>query len=358
MKSQTRKKPGNTSFISEKRKDEWSKSIGGYFEWELPHHQEPYHNDLIKLNSGRSALEYIIRFRGYKKVYLPYYICDAILQPLNRLKLDYEFYSINADLEPPIIKLKEGDALLAVNYFGLMGIRLKALSNEYKELILDNSMAFFARPFDKIPCFYSPRKFFGVPDGGLAYLGKAHPQIILKKEVSYQKTTHLIKRLDLGAEQGYEDFKKNEAASKDRPVMQMSNLTRKILASINYQEILHTRNSNFLYLHRHLYRFNELSPLISKAEVNGPMFYPFLRNNNENLRERLISQRIYVARYWPNVPHWVKANESIELYLYHNLIPLPIDQRYNLDDMDHILQQIQDLEKIKTRGRKPQNKRS
>ena len=44
--------------------------IGGYFELELPCFPE-YHAKAIALNSGRFCLEYILRCRKYKKVYVP-----------------------------------------------------------------------------------------------------------------------------------------------------------------------------------------------------------------------------------------------------------------------------------------------
>ena len=54
------------------------KAIGGYFELELPLKEE-FHKDALRLNSGKNCLEYILRARQYKKVYIPYYTCDVVL---------------------------------------------------------------------------------------------------------------------------------------------------------------------------------------------------------------------------------------------------------------------------------------
>ena len=75
------------------------KVIGGYFELELPKGKE-YHQDAIRLNTGRNAFEYILRTKGYQKVYLPYYTCDAMLEPINKLALNYEFYQIDETFRP------------------------------------------------------------------------------------------------------------------------------------------------------------------------------------------------------------------------------------------------------------------
>ena len=159
--------------------------IGGYFELEL-RKEEEYHKDAIRLNSARNAFEYILRAREYKKVYLPYYTCDVLLDTINKLKLDYELYHINKKLQPLIDFKRIGtdEAILYTNYFGINGHEVKRLVNSVPNLIIDNSQAFFEKPFKGIDTFYSPRKFFGVPDG--AYLYSNHNQI--KYERQLEKT--------------------------------------------------------------------------------------------------------------------------------------------------------------------------
>ena len=73
-------------------------SIGGYFSLELPWVEE-FHHDVLRLNTGRNCLEYILRARQYRKVYIPYYTCDVVLRPFEKLHIDYEFYHINIHLE-------------------------------------------------------------------------------------------------------------------------------------------------------------------------------------------------------------------------------------------------------------------
>ena len=45
--------------------------------------------------------------------------------------------------------------------------------------------------------------------------------------------------------------------------------------------------------------------------------------------------KIYVAKYWSKSP-----DKYYENYLYEYLLPLPIDQRYDLDDMTKIIEVI------------------
>ena len=65
------------------------KEIGVFFELELPQKEE-YHSKAIRLNTGRNCLEYILKNNGYKKIYIPFYICNSILEPIRKLNIEYE----------------------------------------------------------------------------------------------------------------------------------------------------------------------------------------------------------------------------------------------------------------------------
>ena len=94
-------------------------AIGGYFGLEL-RSGEHYHKNAIRLNTARNCFEYVLRARGYRKVYIPYYTCDVMLEPLKKLHVEYEFYPIDINLEPKNdIVLNEGEAFLYTNYYGL-----------------------------------------------------------------------------------------------------------------------------------------------------------------------------------------------------------------------------------------------
>lgn len=62
------------------------KTIGGYFELECEPSLITNHfpqDDGLLLNSGTNSFEYILRILGdIKRVYLPYYICDSLIEPL------------------------------------------------------------------------------------------------------------------------------------------------------------------------------------------------------------------------------------------------------------------------------------
>src|SRR5690606_8277584 len=108
----------------------------------------------------------------------------------------------------------------------------------------------------------------------------------------------------------------------------------KILGSIDYDEVKRKRVENFHYLHKELGNRNLLH--IDSLEGSVPMAYPF-RTANTEVRSRLLSNRVYCATYWPNVADWCNPGD-LEIRLMAEVIPLPIDQRYNIEDMNTILQ--------------------
>ena len=47
-------------------------------------------------------------------------------------------------------------------------------------------------------------------------------------------------------------------------------------------------------------------------------------------------KKIYIPTLWPSVFDFSKANDA-EYFMAENILPLPIDQRYEEEDMDFII---------------------
>ena len=308
-------------------------AIGGYFSLELPVREE-YHKDAIRLNTGRNCLEYILRARGYKKVYIPYYTCEALMEPINKLGIPYECYHIDIHFEiRDGFTLKADEALLYTNYFGLKQRYVEQLAEKMgTRLIVDNTQAFYAKRIQGIDTFYTCRKFFGVADGAYLYTDKVLEEEFVQDE-SYDRMAHLLKRIDLSAEQGFADFRRVDDGLDNQPIRKMSKLTQRIMQSIDYEATVKKRRKNYQMLHEVLGEENNL--VLSFEDDAVPMVYPFL-SPIKGLRERLIDNKVFVARYWPNVLEWT-TKDNIEYLLAYQMQPLPIDQRYGQFDMKRLI---------------------
>lgn len=310
------------------------KPIGGYFSLELPLYEE-FHRNAIRLNTGRNCLEYILRSRGYKKVYIPYYTCDVVLEPFKKLGIPYEYYHINIHLEiRNEIVLKSGEALLYTNYYGLKQRYTEKLAQQYGiSLIVDNTQAFYAKPIAGIDTFYSCRKFFGVPDGAYLYTDQ-QLHMELEQDQSFERMDFLTKRIDLSPEAGYQDFHDISKSLVGQPIKRMSKLTQRMMQGIDYEAVAQRRRANYQMLHKALGKGNNIELPLEEDVV--PMVYPYLVPV-KGLREKLIENKVFVARYWKSVLECTTPDD-IDYLLAFQMQPLPIDQRYGEKEMNRIIE--------------------
>jgi hypothetical protein len=302
--------------------------IGGFFGLD-PVRGTPYYPDAMRLNTARNCLEYVLAARSYRKIYLPAYSCDVLFEPLDRLGIEWELYSIDASLDPVFEReLGEDEAFLYINYFGVKGATVGQLAGRFgASLIVDSAQAFFDRPIAGIDTFYSPRKFFGVPDGAYLFTDGSIDASI-DRDVSYQRMTHLVRRIDSGPEAAYADFQRAESSLMNQPILRMSRLTERLLSSIDYAGAAAARVRNFAYLDEALGQRNLLGSIRGGP---GPLVYPF-RSDDPNLRNRLITKKVFVATYWPGIGARTTGFE-FERMLAEQIIPLPVDQRYGEDEL-------------------------
>ena len=108
------------------------------------------------------------------------------------------------------------------------------------------------------------------------------------------------------------------------------------MQSVDYESAAKKRRENYLYLHEALGRINNLYYSLEEDAV--PMVYPFMAPIN-GIREKLIENKVFVARYWPNVLGWT-TKDAIEYLLAYQMQPLPIDQRYGNVELNYLFGSI------------------
>ncbi len=312
--------------------------VGGYFQLERLISNE-YYNNLISINTGRNALMYLLEAKKIKKLYIPYYICDSVINILKIHDYDFDFYHINSDFMPVFQNLLDkNEYIYIVNYFGqLDNNKVLNLKQRYYNIIIDNTQAFFQKPVENIDTIYSCRKFFGVPDG--AYLStKVKIGYDLETDVSKDRFTHLLGRYEGTGSQYYGEFQKNEELLNNQDIKNMSDLTHNILGAIDYKDIRNTRNKNYAYLDSMLGIHNKLKPRFA----DGAFAYPFLIENGIEIKKALSDMKIYIPTLWPNVIN-EKLKGKLEYDYAANILPLPCDQRYTTENMNYIVRKVKEL---------------
>lgn len=308
------------------------KEIGGYFQLEKLIDNE-YYKNMERLNSGRNSLIYILKSKKIKKVYLPYYLCDSVSNKVIQEGYNVDYYNVDKEFNPIFNKnLGEDEYLYIVNFYGqINNEKLLEYNQKYKRIIVDNTHAFYQNPILDIDTIYSCRKFFGVPDGAYLYTNtKLNESLTI--DDSKDRIKHLVGRLGGTASTFYKDFQKSDEEFETESLKKMSIFTQNILGAIDYNKVKEYRNMNYNVLYESLKEINKLNLKL----VEGAFSYPLLVENGEEIRKKLIENKIYISMLWPNVPKSV-SEDSIEYIYSKNIIPIPCDQRYNSDDMNYII---------------------
>ena len=296
-----------------------------------------YHQSAKLLNTARNALFLLLSVRKVEKVYLPFFSCDALYTPLDKLNIQYEFYSIDRAFYPifDFDTLNKNDLFLYINYFGLNDDNCKRLSLLVKNLIIDNSQSFFSPPLKNISTIYSARKFFGVADGAYLYDGLSH-YTLLPKDVSYDRYKYLLLNLDLGQKDSYALYKSEEEKLDKLMVMGMSDLTSNILSKLPYERYKTIRIKNYNFLHD---SFKDINLLKEFKVENAPLCYPLMIKGGLEIKRELIKEGIFLPTYWNNVLELVDV-ESFEAELVKNILPIHIDHRYGLKELKKVVKII------------------
>lgn len=316
------------------------REIGGYIEFEY-YHGKMLHEKAIALNCGRNCLAYLFKCRGIKKLKVPYFICNSVFNVCEREGVEKVYYHITQDFRPtPDLSLKSDEWLYLVNLYGqLSNEEIKNYVEKYERVIVDQANDYFAAPLPGVDSFYTCRKWFGVADGAFLYT-TASLDDDLEKDESYSRMEFLLGRFERTADEFYAGYNANNNFFINEPIKRMSKLTMNILHGIDYSFVEKRRSENFAYLYE---RFSAVNQLNLKP---GTFMYPLMIENGTEMRRKLQMEKIYIPTLWPTV--FAVADQGNEEYkMAKNILPLPIDQRYGIDDMKYMADRIYELLEVK-----------
>lgn len=306
------------------------KEIGGYIELDT-YTGKMLHGDGIKLNCGRNALAHIVKAKNIKKLWMPKFMCDSCDKVLADNHVDVHYYSIGLDFKPVI---KEWDGwLYVVNFYG-------QLSNDYlttlgDRIIVDNAQAYFQEPIPGVDTLYTCRKFFGVADGAILYSDKFIK--VDDQDESFRRMNFLLGRYERSASEFYAEYVENNHLFKNEPIKRMSKLTENLLHGIDYEMVRKKRTQNFAYLHEKLHSLNKLNLVVP----DGAFMYPLYIKNGDEVRKVLQTKKIFIPTLWPAVFNLCEETE-LEHLMAKNILPIPVDQRYGIEDMKYIFEDIKE----------------
>lgn len=331
------------------------KLIGGKFGFPITFARQPQlpqflSGDSILLFNARSGIKLVIDQLKPPRIWLPSYLCPTIITAVNRNFSEIHFYPVNKTLtllsEDFLSSLRPGDLFLCIDYFGFSfdNAILAKVKQHGCKILRDCSQAlFFDFSLDDLSDFhlFSPRKFLGVPDGGILQMKNRLPYDVRllrppDDQVLMLLVQALLQRREFdrfgGTRTWFDLF--NEGENKFQPGDQrMSELTEYLLRSaFDYHSIQQQRCENYIYLLSRLGDF-ALFPYLPTGVV--PLGFPVHISSRDKIQKQLFEHSIYPPVHWnisENVP--VEFDQSHKLA--KEVMTLPCDQRYDRSDMEFI----------------------
>ncbi|WP_026507055.1 hypothetical protein [Butyrivibrio sp. MC2013] len=319
------------------------KTFGGFLPFEelTGNEYHDYSSDQKQYyNSGKTAVYYCIQQLGIKRLFLPRFFCPSTKAYIERSGVQVSYYHVRKDLtiELPVSEIGDEDAALIVNYYGLCRRNIDEYKDSGMKLIIDNCQAFYEEPVfkDNVLNFYAYKKFFGVPDGAFvlgwkleAYDLPCHPGLDI--------ADYLIGSRTSGTGPWYQRKKEvDEIIASDR--LSASALTRQLVKAIDYERIRDARRNNYRILDEAFGNDNLLKLTMDDKAV--PYLYPL--NIGKDIKKELVSKGVFVPTLWEDTLD--KAYEGTdEYFLSKYTLNLPVDQRYDEEDMHSIISIIREL---------------
>lgn len=312
--------------------------------------------------SGRTAIESVLENETHiKKVMLPSYCCDSMIEPFRKKGVKICFYNVsyingfNIDITIP----RDVDALLWCNYFGYK-LKMPNFTDFVSRggiIIEDITHSFYSvHKYDKQSKYLiaSIRKWEPILCGGycastmskLKYIPEKLPDenfLTNRKDAMLLKKEYLTGKSFIEKKQFLSKYAYcNEWLSRNYSKLTIDEESVKILKHIDSKKNYDQRRKNAMVLHKNLKNSSSINLLFDERDMDCPLFVPIIVNPNErnNIRTFLSNNNIYCPVHWPH------PNEECVSNLYDMEISLICDQRYNENDMLRIVDTIDKFQKI------------
>lgn len=325
--------------------------------------------DYLYLRSGRDSLGYVADniADGNKVILLPAYSCESMIRPFTKRGWHVYFYSLNKDLVIDIhslsqmIKKFRPSAVLTMNFFGIAPTdeAVYFIKKQWHSIVIiedfTHCLFSFNRIYNHSVDYYvaSIRKWLGVFDGalvlsvgGLKNKPKYRPNkfVNLRQKAQQEKAIFLITNNAVSKE----NFRKTLALSEEVlndyiRVNCISSFSMALLKNINVTEIESRRKQNFLHLINELKSLSSLiiPDKIKDSALGCPFSLPVLIRNRDMIQKSFASKGLYTPVLWP-INNMARAVCNHSTRMADNMLSIPIDQRYDYNDMEDIIKIIRE----------------
>jgi hypothetical protein len=302
-------------------------------------------DDALFLANARSGLRVLVDRLQPPRVFLPSYLCDSLVAATRDAAARTVFYAVDQALVPRASDLSgfgRGDLVVAIGYFGFPAAPAIGCSARLAGawLLEDKSQALLSTAADLGADFVllSPRKFVGVPDGGILASRCAvrvgdvptQPAPFAWWQTSLEAAVRRARYDRAGGDRQWFDLFREAERTCPIGSYAMSATSRHLLESaFDYGDVARRRVANYAALLRRL-GGRALFPSLPPGVV--PLGFPVKLAHRDRVRSALFAEGIYPPVHWDLAGH-VPAEFQDSHALSAQTLTLPCDQRAGEDDM-------------------------
>lgn len=334
------------------------KEIGSEFEYTLTcncEEETSKHNGIF-VYSGRTAIYNLLKVlkadRHIGTVWIPSYCCKSMIEPIEAIGLNYNFYIVNyvnGKITRDIVNVSDKDIVISLEYFGFYDQNNELFVEHCKSkgaLIIEDCTHSYLRNKKSLGDYsiVSLRKWFPVASGGLIagnikkeQLGLAIPnddiieirKTAMKEKAGYLSGNSCEKECFLNK---YSSFNNSFI---DNYSWTIDDWSYQLLTMQDIPKIREKRLKNAETLINGLKRNSHVEILFSLNKTTDcPIFVPILIEKREALHSYLVKNKVYCPIHWP------KPDKNAISNFYEKEISLVCDQRYTIEDMERIVHLI------------------
>ena len=322
------------------------------------------------LRSGREALHLVALNLGSTGspqvnidkpvVLMPAYCCHSMVDPFEKAGWKVVYYRLNEDLTADLdylaqtLEEERPKAILTMNFYGSASTKeavacVKKSGPECK-VIEDFSHCTFslADIYNPQVDYYvtSIRKSVGLCDGSVIISKESLDESFIEEGetefVSVRKNSQKLK-----AEYTYSQDKERKGVffpelrkqegelDAFEGVHRMSNTGKEMLQVINGSMIRFARKQNMKHILDLLAGKVESILGIERCLSGAPFSLPILVKNRDEVQQKLAKRGVYAPVLWP-ICDEARAICPVSARMADEMLSIPIDQRYNYDDIEDI----------------------
>lgn len=326
---------------------------------------EEFDREVIYLRSGRESLLYVsCNCKPGKDavILFPAYCCWSMSAPFVKSGWSIVYYRINEDLTVDLDYLIEllkhihVDAILTMNFFGSSytneAIHMVKDFNPDIIVIEDFSHCTFSLSsiFNPLVDYYvsSLRKSIGICDGAVVlskhptnkhYIQEEQPEFSDRRINAQLKKGHYLFSKDQNEKSIFlSEIRECESILNGfNAVRPISQTAMCMLKQINGKHIANARRVNMKHLMRLLETKVDMVPGLERSLVGAPFSLPIVVRNRDEIQKKLAKCGVYAPVLWPISEEARRVCEN-SAKMADSMLSLPIDQRYDWDDIEDIAQ--------------------